>query len=207
MSYLVHHLALVGAYTLQHMALVLVSLAIALIIAVPLGIFAAHNRRIATPLLGALGVIYTIPSLALLAILVNYVGLGFWTAVIALVAYAQFLLVRNIATGLREVDPAQIDAATGLGMSPRERFWRVELPLAMPTVLGGIRIAAVTMISLATIAAYINAGGLGVLIFSGLSQAYPEKALAGSLPAAALAILADLVLRSFERRALKSSAS
>lgn len=200
MSYLVHHLPLVGTYTMQHVVLVAVSLAIAFTIALPLGIFAARNRRIATPLLGALGVIYTIPSLALLAILVDYVGLGFWTAVIALVAYAQFLLVRNIATGLREVDPAQIDAAIGLGMSPRELFWRVELPLAMPAVIGGIRIATITMISLATIAAYINAGGLGVLIFSGLGQAYPEKALAGSVPAAALAILADLILRRIERR-------
>ncbi len=205
MNYLINHLPLVGTYTLQHIELVLTSLVIALIIAAPLGVMAARNRRIATPLLGALGVIYTIPSLALLAILVNYVGLGFWTAVIALVAYAQFLLVRNIATGLREVDPAQLDAATGLGMSARERLWRVDVPLAMPTIIGGVRIAAVTMISLATVAAYINAGGLGILIFAGLSQAYPEKAIAGSLPAAALAIIVDSILRSLERRLLRGA--
>ncbi|MDQ2871855.1 MAG: ABC transporter permease [Candidatus Eremiobacteraeota bacterium] len=199
MNYLFTHLPQVGAYTLQHLALVGTSLVLALAIALPLGVYAARQRRFGRPLLGVLGAIYTIPSLALLAVLVRYSGLGFWTAVIVLVAYAQFVLVRNIAAGLLGVDPAQVDAARGLGMSGRQRFWRVELPLAFPVMLGGVRVAAVSMIAIATLAAYASAGGLGTFIFDGLSRQYPAETLAGSVPAAILAIAVDALFRGIER--------
>jgi osmoprotectant transport system permease protein len=202
-SYLFSHLREVGVYTAQHLALVGTALVIAVAIALPLGVFAARNTKGGQPLLGTLGAIYTIPSLALLALLVRYSGLGFWTAVIVLVAYAQFVLVRNIAEGLRGVDPAQIDAARGLGMSSAQRFWRVEAPLAFPVMLGGVRVATVSMIAIATLAAYASAGGLGTFIFEGLSRQYPAETLAGSIPAALLAIVVDVLFRGAERIATR----
>lgn len=204
MSFLLRHPGEVLQLAWQQLALVGVALAIAIAVALPLGILAARNRRIATPLLGFLGALYTIPSLALLALFVEYAGLGFWTAAIVLVVYAQYILVRNFATGLREVAPAQTDAATGLGMSSRQRLWRVELPLAFPVMLAGVRIATVALIAISTLAAYVNAGGLGVLILQGLQQDYPAKTLAGSIPAMLLAIAADQVFRRLERLSLRA---
>jgi len=201
---MMRHAGEVSFYAGQHVMLVLVSLAIACVMALPLGILTARNRRIGTPLLGVLGAIYTIPSLAVLALLVQYVGLGFWTAIVMLVIYAQFVLVRNIATGLRSVPAAQVDAATGLGMTPFQRLVKVELRQAFPIMLSGVRIATVALIAIATLAAYVNAGGLGVMIFGGLQQDYIPKTIAGSIPAMLLALIADALFRLWERAATRS---
>jgi osmoprotectant transport system permease protein len=199
MSYLLAHPERVGALLGQHLILVLVSLAVALIIALPLGVIAARNPRSGSLILGVSGVLYTIPSLALLALLVAAIGLGPVTAIVALVIYAQMVLVRGVVAGLRGVDPALVDAARGLGLTPRQTLLRVEFPAALPVVLGGVRIAAVTLVALATVAAWIQAGGLGVLLFEGLRTDNPAKIVAGALASAALAILADLALRVVER--------
>lgn len=203
MTYLFTHLADVAALAGQHLALVVTALAIALAIALPLGIVSARNERIGTATLGILGAIYAIPSLALLVLFVPILGLGFWTAVVALVAYAQMLLVRNVAVGLRSVPAAQIEAAKGMGMTSLQRLVRVELPYALPIVVGGLRIATISLIAIATVAAFINAGGLGTLIFAGIHQDDPQRTIAGSIGAATLAILADLAFRSFERRLIR----
>lgn len=199
MSYLLAHPARVAHLTAQHVTLVAFALLVALAIALPLGIYAARRARGSGAVLGALSVLYTIPSLALFALLIRYLGLGFWTTEIVLVAYAQFVLVRNIAAALRGVPAAPVDAARGLGMTPVQQFWRVELPLATPVMLAGVRVAAVAMIALATLGAYAGSGGLGVLIFEGLDRQYPAQTLAGSIPAAFLAIVADTFLRALER--------
>jgi osmoprotectant transport system permease protein len=199
MSYLVAHSGRVAALLGQHVVLVAVSLAIALAIALPLGIAAARQPRAGAVILGIAGTLYTIPSLALLALLVTLLGLGPVTAVVALVVYAQMVLIRGVVAGLRSVDPALIDAARGLGLTARQALLRVELPAALPVVLGGVRVAAVTLVALATVAAWINAGGLGVLLFEGILTQNDDKIVAGSLAAAALAIVADLVLRAGER--------
>jgi osmoprotectant transport system permease protein len=201
MTYLATHLGRVGALLGEHVALVGISLAIALAIALPLGIVSARNPRIAGPVLGVAGVLYTIPSLALLAILVSVMGLGTPTATVALVVYAQMILIRGVVAGLRGVDPALIDAARGLGLTARQTLLRVEFPAALPVMLGGVRLAAITLVALATVAAWINAGGLGSLIFEGIRTANPDKVVAGALAAAALAIAADLALRACERAA------
>jgi osmoprotectant transport system permease protein len=207
MSYLLHHLPAIGQLTLQHLALVFSGLVLGLAVALPLGILAARNQRYDAPVFGAAGVIYTIPSLVLLAIAVKYFGLGFWPVVLVLAAYAQFILIRNIAAALRGVPAAQIDAARGLGFSPAQRFWRVEIPLAAPALLGGIRLTTVALIAIATLGGYVGAGGLGNEIFFGLQRQYVEETLAGSIPAALLAIIADAIFRGFERLALRKSAS
>jgi len=207
MNYLLGHPDRIAQLAGAHVGLVAVALAIAAAIALPLGILAARDRRIGTPLLALLSVIYTVPSLALLAVLVSWIGLGFATVLIALVAYGQFVLVRNVAEGLRGVPAAAVDAARGLGLSPRQSLWRVELPLALPAMLGGLRIAAVSMIALATLAAYVGAGGLGVLIFEGLAFHQPQRTLAGSICAMALAILIDALFRLAEKRATRYRAN
>ena len=199
MSYLLAHPERVGALLGQHVVLVLVSLAIALAIALPLGVVAARRPRAGTLILGTSGVLYTVPSLALLALLVAAIGLGPVTAIVALVIYAQMVLLRGVVAGLRGVDPALVDAARGLGLTPRQTLLRVEFPAALPVVLGGVRIAAVTLVALATVAAWIQAGGLGVLLFEGLRTDNPAKIVAGALASALLAVAADLVLRAVER--------
>jgi len=199
MTYLVAHSGRVAALLGQHVVLVAVSLAIALTIALPLGALAARRPRAGTIILGLAGVLYTIPSLALLALLVTVLGLGPVTAVVALVVYAQMVLIRGVVAGLRGVDPALVDAARGLGLTTRQTLLRVEFPAALPIVLGGVRVAAVTLVALATVAAWINAGGLGVLLFEGILTQNDDKIIAGALAAAALAIVADLALRAGER--------
>ena len=199
MTYLLAHAPRVAGLLAQHVVLVLVSLAVALLIALPLGVIAARSPRAGTLILAVTGMLYTIPSLALLALLVAVLGLGTLTAVVALVAYAQMILIRSVVAGLRGVDPALVDAARGLGFTARQRLLRVEFPVALPVVLGGVRVATVSLVALATVAAWINAGGLGVLLFEGIGTNNPDKIFAGALAAAALAIAADALLRGAER--------
>ena len=199
MQYLVEHWPRVAQLTGDHVVLVAVALILALAIALPLGIAAARNPRVGTPLIGVLGAIYTIPSLALLAVLVRWIGLGFVPSLVALVAYGQFVLVRNVAVGLREVPRAQTDAAFGVGLSPAQVLRRVELPLAMPAIVAGIRIAAISMIGIAALAAYVGAGGLGTLIFEGLAFRQPQRIFAGSICVMLLAIAVDVALRALEQ--------
>jgi osmoprotectant transport system permease protein len=198
-TYLFAHSSRVGGLVGQHVVLVGVSLAIALLIAVPLGVLATRNARAGGVILAVTGTIYTIPSLALLALLVAAIGLGPVTAIVALVAYAQMILVRGVVAGLGGVDAALVDAARGLGLTARQTLLRVEFPAALPVILGGVRVATVSLIALATVAAWINAGGLGVLLFEGIGTDNPDKIVAGALAAAALAIAADLLLRGAER--------
>jgi osmoprotectant transport system permease protein len=198
-TYLAGHGARVADLLGQHVVLVLVSLAVALALALPAGIFAARNPRAGAAILAVAGALYTVPSLALLALLVAVIGLGKITAIVALVIYAQMILIRGVVAGLRGVDPALVDSARGLGFTARQTLVRVEFPAALPVMLGGVRVATVSLVALATVAAWINAGGLGVLLFEGISTNNPDKIVAGALAAAALAIAADLVLRAAER--------
>jgi len=202
-TYVLRHPQDVGVRLLQHVEIVGIALGLAFAIALPLGVFAARNPRVRGPLLGVLGVVYTLPSLAVFALLIPAFGLGLVTTEIALVAYAQMILVRNIVTGLQAVPPALLDAARGLGMTTAQMFWRVEVPQALPVVVGGLRLAAIATISIATLAGKIDAGGLGALLFAGLDNDDPGRIVAGSLAAAALAICVDALLRAAERFALR----
>jgi len=161
---------------------------------------AARYRRLTLPTLGLLGAIYTVPSLAFLALLIPSLGIGRTPALVVLAAYAQLFLVRNIVAGLRGVGASTLEAATGLGMTPWQVFARVRWPLALPVMLAGLRTAFVTTISLATVAAWIDAGGLGTLLFEGISRDDPDRILAGAVAITALALLADGLLRLAERQ-------
>ena len=197
-DYLIERWPRVWRLTLEHVQLSATAVLIALIFAIPLGILAARNEKLSVPLLSFLGAIYTIPSLAFLALLIPTLGIGRRPAIVVLAAYAQIFLVRNIATGLRGVDPATLEAATGLGMTRWQQFARVRWPLALPLVIAGLRTASVTTISLATIAAWIGAGGLGTLLFEGITRDDPDRILAGAIAITALALLTDAVLRLVE---------
>lgn len=198
MTYIERHAGDIGVLTLQHLALVGAGLALALVVASALAYAVLRVPRADTAIFAGAGIVYTIPSLALLAIAVKYLGLGFWPVVLILAAYAQFILVRSIVTALRAVSEAQIDAARGLGMTAAQAFWRVRLPLATPVLIGGVRLATVALIAIATLGGYVGAGGLGNEIFFGLQRQFMAQTLAGSIPAAALAVIADGVLRLIE---------
>ncbi len=198
LDYLFRRWDRVWELTVQHLTLTASAVLIALLLAVPLGVIAARNPRISTPLLGVLGAIYTIPSLAFLALLIPSLGIGRRPAIVVLAAYAQIFLVRNIAIGLRGVDPATMEAATGIGMTRWQQFIKVRWPLALPVMIAGLRTATVTTISLATIAAYFGAGGLGTLLFEGITRDDPNRILAGAVAITALAIIADALLRLAE---------
>jgi osmoprotectant transport system permease protein len=192
-------LALAG----QHVGLVLVSTLLAVAIGVPTGILLIRRPKLARPVLAFANVVQTIPSLALFGFLIPLPllgGVGARTAIVALVVYALLPILRNTHAGIASVDPAVVDAAAGLGMSPNQRLRWVELPLALPVVLAGVRIAVVVGIGLATIAAAIGAGGLGVLIYRGVATVDHRLILAGAVPAAMLALAFDGLLGLAERR-------
>lgn len=194
----------------EHIELCAISIGLALLIAIPLGIVIAAFPGMRTPTLIVLGAVYTIPSLAFLAFLIPSFGLGTQPAIIVLAAYAQLALVRNIQAGLSGVDKDVLEAASGAGMTSWQSLVRVRLPLALPVLIAGLRIATVSTISLATVTAWINAGGLGTLLFNGIAFNRPSMILAGTVAITALALSADLLLRFVERmtpasRALQSA--
>lgn len=199
MSYIAANWEQVLDLTGQHLWIVLVSMFFATALGVPLGIFIAQVRKAGPWILGSFGVFYLIPSLALFALLVPLTGLGPQPAIIGLVLYAQLPIVRNTATGLLNLDPALVEAARGMGMTRLQRLALVELPVAAPAIVAGLRVAAVMSVGVATIAAYVGAGGLGNLILRGMQLLYPEMVIAGALPAALMAIGVDLLFVAFEK--------
>lgn len=183
----------------QHLLLSVTSVLIGLAIALVLGIVCARRPRLYAVALTVTNIIFVIPSLALFALLIPFLGLGMEPAIVGLSSYCLLILLRNIVTGLRGVSPDVLDAADGMGYSKWQRLFRIELPLAMPLILSGSRIALVTTIGIATIAAFIDGGGLGTIILIGIDQEYPEKILVGGLLTALLAVFFDLVLTRAER--------
>jgi osmoprotectant transport system permease protein len=197
---------LIAEAAVQHVVLVGSALTIALAISLVLGIASARRPRLYAVIVAVTATLYTVPALALFALLIPLMGLGAWPAISGLVLYSLLILTRNTATGLREVPAEALDAATGMGFDPWRRFMQIELPLALPAIVAGIRIAVVNQISIATVAAYIHAGGLGTIILTGIEQDFPEKIIVGAGLAAGMAILADAGLKWSERRLRARSA-
>lgn len=185
--------------TLTHTGLTFISVLIAVCIGVPAGILISRHKRLAGPVLGVTGVLQTIPSIALLGFMIPLLGIGPKPAIVALFLYALLPVVRNTYTGILGVDPNITEAATGMGMNTRQLLLKVQLPLAMPVILAGIRTATVINVGVATLAAYIAAGGLGEFIFGGIALNNTHMMLAGAIPAALLAILFDWALSRLQR--------
>jgi len=189
--------------TAEHLWLVGASIVLAVLVGIPLGILITRWPVLKKPVLGGANIIQTIPSLALFGFLLPAPWIGARAdrlAILALTLYALLPLIRNTYTGIKGVDPAVVEAGRGMGMTDRQLLWQVELPLALGVIIAGIRVAAVISIGLATIAAAIGAGGLGEYIFRGLAMVNNQVILAGAIPAAALAILADVSLGWLEKR-------
>jgi len=184
----------------QHIGLVAISTAVAVLLGLPLGVLVARRPAWRKPILGVTNVVQTLPSLALFGLLIPVFGIGAWTAISALVLYALLPIVRNTYAGITGVDPAVREAGRGMGMTDGELLRLVELPLAAGVILAGVRVAVVVSVGVATIAAAIGAGGLGVYIFRGVATVDDTLILAGALPAALLALLADGLLGFAERR-------
>jgi osmoprotectant transport system permease protein len=189
--------------TITHIGLTFIALFIAVLVGLPSGILIARRQKIASTVLGIAGVLQTIPSIALLGFLIPLFGIGMLPAITALFLYALLPIIRNTYTGIKEVNAAVIDAAKGMGMTNRQILLKVQLPLAMPVILAGIRTATVINVGVATLAAYIAAGGLGEFIFGGIALNNTNMILAGAIPAALLAILFDFLLSLVQRMNVK----
>ena len=202
-DFLFRNRAEVLALTLEHSALVAAAMLIAVALGIPLGILVTRQQALRRWVLGIANIFQTVPSLALFGFLISVPllgGIGGRSAIVALVLYALLPIIRNTYVGISGVDPAVVEAARGMGMTDRQLLWQVEIPLALGVILAGIRVATVTSVGVATIAAAIGAGGLGTYIFRGLSMVNNQIILAGAIPAALLALLADFSLGWAERR-------
>ena len=194
MDYLREHPDRVLELANEHVRLVATSILFAILIGIPLGVLITRVRWLEAPVINATGVLYTVPSLALFAILIPYTGLGRDTVIVALVLYSLLAIVRNTVAGIDDVPPATLDAARGMGMTGTQRLLMVELPLALPVILAGVRVATVAAVGIATLAALMGAGGLGRLIFDGISRVDTDRIVAGALVASVLALAADWAL-------------
>ena len=187
----------------EHIQISFIALFIAILIAVPLGIALTKTKRLSEVVMNIAAVLQTIPSLALLGLMIPIFGIGKVPAIIALVVYALLPILRNTYTGIKEVEPSLTEAAKGIGMKPMRRLTKVELPIAMPVIMAGIRTAMVLIIGTATLAALIGAGGLGDLILLGIDRNNTALILIGAIPAALLAILFDFILRYMAKLSYK----
>jgi osmoprotectant transport system permease protein len=203
LDYLLAHPGEVATLTLEHLSLAGISVAIAIVVGVPVGVFIARRPALSNTVLGAVNAIHVVPSLALFGFLFAVPWIGERAprmAVLALSLYALLPILRNVCAGIQGVDPVVIEAGRGLGLTEGQLLRRVELPLALGVIVAGIRVAIVLDIGIATIAAAIGAGGLGELIFRGLAMVNTSLIFAGALPAAVLALTADLSLGWVEAR-------
>lgn len=203
--YMADHLDLIAARTIEHLALVGTAIGLAILTGVPIGIAITQNERMANLVLYIAAIIMTIPSIALFGIMIPILslighGIGYVPAVIAVLLYSQLPIIRNTYTAINNVDPALREAARGMGMTPFQRLATVELPLAVPVIMAGVRSAVVLSIGIMAIAAYIGAGGLGTFISRGISQTDPRQLVTGAAAVSVLAIMADFFLLWLQNR-------
>ena len=197
-----HYMDMLG-YLLDHIQMCSVAIGISLLISIPLCAFLLKRKVLSKAIVALLGACYAIPSMAFFAILLPIFGLGKSGAIVVLAVYSQFILTRNILTGFGGIDPVTLEAAKGMGMSTLQIFFKVQLPLAMPVIVGGLRIAVIATIGSAVIAQTVNAGGIGVLLFEGLRSSNLAKMIWGTILAASLALVCNFVLEKLEHYTLR----
>ncbi|RAR64368.1 MULTISPECIES: ABC transporter permease [Halomonadaceae] len=204
-QYALDNLELLLTRTIEHISLVGVAVGIATLTGVPIGIAITKNERAAKTVLYIASIIVTIPSIALFGIMIPILsvigqGIGYMPAVIAVLLYSQLPIIRNTYTAINNVDPALREAARGIGMSQNQRLRMVEIPLAVPVIMAGVRTAVVLNIGVMAIAAYIGAGGLGTFISRGISQSDPRQLILGAVAVSVLAIIVDYSLLALQKR-------
>lgn len=199
LRFIIDNLDVILRLTVQHLSIVCVAVGIAIVTGVPLGVAITQNRRVADAVLYVAGIIMTIPSVALFGVMIPILslinqGIGYLPAVLAVFLYSQLPIIRNTYTAITNVDPALREAARGMGMTTLQRLRRVEIPLAIPVIMAGVRVAVVINIGITAIATYIGAGGLGTFISRGISQSDTRQLITGALAVSILAIIADYIL-------------
>jgi osmoprotectant transport system permease protein len=194
------HLDEIGQRLIEHVELTVIAVGVGLVIAFALALLIIRRPRLEGPVTSVTGTLYTIPSLALFVLLIPYTGLSILTAEIGLVSYTLLILIRNIVSGIRGVPADAREAAIGMGYTPRQRLWRVEVPLAMAAIIAGVRIATISTIGLVTVTALIGQGGFGYFILIGIQRAFSTELLVGAVCSVALAIAADSLLVLLQRR-------
>lgn len=204
-QFIANNLGVIGSLGLQHISIVAVAVGLAILTGVPIGIAITQNKAVADAVLYVASIIVTIPSIALFGLMIPVLsligqGIGWLPAVTAILLYSQLPIIRNTYTAITNVDPALREAARGMGMTPIQRLWQVEMPISVPVIMAGVRTAVVMNIGVAAIAAYIGAGGLGVLIARGISQSDSRQLIAGALAVSLLAIIADYGLLFVQKR-------
>lgn len=204
-QFIFENLDVIGKLAVEHISIVFVAVGLAILTGVPIGIAITQNRRVADIVLYVASIIVTVPSIALFGLMIPVLsligqGIGWLPAVIAILLYSQLPIIRNTYTAITNVEPALRESARGMGMTPLQRLRQVEIPLAIPVIMAGVRTAVVMNIGVAAIAAYIGAGGLGVLISRGISQTDPRQLIAGALAVSLLAIVADFALLKLQKR-------
>lgn len=205
LNYIILNWGLIVTRTGEHIAIVGVAVALAILTGVPIGIALSQNRRVADGVLYVASMLITIPSIALFGMMIPLLslvghGIGYLPAVIAVLLYSQLPIIRNTYAAIRNLDPALREAARGMGLTRGQRLREVELPLALPVIMTGVRLAVVMNIGVTAIAAYIGAGGLGTFISRGISQTDPRQLITGALAVSLLAVVADLALLWLQRK-------
>ncbi len=198
-GYMIHRSEMVQRLFLEHLWLIVVSVGIAILVGVFLGVLISYFKFLASPVLTICQVLMTVPSIAMLGLLLPFFGIGFQTGVIALILYSLLPIVRNTYSGIAEIDQAIIESARGMGMKDYRILFRVKLPLAFPVIMAGIRTATVMVVGIGAIAAYVGAGGLGELIFNGISRTNPPMIITGAIFVSIIAVAFDLLLGWAER--------
>lgn len=202
MTWLFHHGMPLLRALIEHIDLTVCALGLSLLIALPLGYALSRHPRLSSWVVGFFGLVYTLPSLALLALLIPWLGLGFPTALVALVIYAQCVLLRSVILAFSSIDQALLEAARGMGMSGWSLFIAIELPQALPSLLGGVRLTAVMIAGMATVSAWVNAGGLGGILFEGIYRNDTSRLVSGLVMSTALTLGLNTLLGTFEKDAL-----
>jgi osmoprotectant transport system permease protein len=199
MGYIFNHPRIVWNLMLTHLSMTGITLVVAVLVALPLALLVTRFRWLNLPVLGTLGILYTIPSLALIILLVPVFGLNARSVIVAMVIYTQVILVRSLVIGLQSIQPSVLEAALGMGMNAWQRWWQIQVPLTLPIFLAGLRVAAVVAIAIATIGAKFGAGGLGTLLFEGIAQSGRyDKIWAGAIAVSLLAFALNGMLLATE---------
>lgn len=198
MSYILENPDIVWELLLRHLYMTGTGLLLSILLALPIGVLIHNYRWLSVPVMGILGIFYTVPSLAMIILLVPIFGLNPTAVIIALTIYAQVILVRNVVAGLNAIDPAILEAARGMGMNKWQSWWKIQIPLSLSIMLAGLRIATIVTIGIAAIGAKFSAGGLGKLLFDGISQNRDDKIWAGAIALATLALIANGIFQILE---------
>ena len=198
-NYMSQHFSQITELLLEHIVMTVIAVGLAIVIGVPLGILISYVKRLSGPIVGVANVIQAVPSMALLGLAIPLLGIGTLPAVVMVIIYSLLPIIKNTYIGISGIDPAMVEAARGIGLTRWQVLYKVKLPMALPVIMAGVRISAVTAVGLMTMAAFIGAGGLGYLVFSGLRTVNNLQILAGAIPACILALIVDFLMGIVEK--------